>query len=213
MTIKQGELFPIMKQPTDEYIVVSALASELPNALPQKILFTGVGKVNATHILTRYLVDHPEVKKVINYGTCGGVHGVKKGEVVKVTTFIQGDMDCGPLTEGSGITFGDDVAISDVLNFGTDGLICRTQDQFIDEIESLDMLQHLLEGNKFNVVDMEAYALAKVCAYMNVDFICYKYVSDDANDEATTDWEDNVSKGEPLFYDILEKEHLFERLQ
>ena len=180
MTIKQGELFPIMKQPTDEYIVVSALASELPNALPQKILFTGVGKVNATHILT---------------------------------TFIQGDMDCGPLTEGSGITFGDDVAISDVLNFGTDGLICRTQDQFIDEIESLDMLQHLLEGNKFNVVDMEAYALAKVCAYMNVDFICYKYVSDDANDEATTDWEDNVSKGEPLFYDILEKEHLFERLQ
>jgi len=212
MTIKQGDLFPIMKQPTDEYIVVSALASELPNALPEKLLFTGVGKVNATHILTRYLVNNPQVKTVINFGTCGGIHGVKKGEIVKVTTFVQGDMYCGNLTEGKGITYGDDPAIAGTLNYGTEGVICRTQDQFVDNIETLDKLQYLLEGNKFNIVDMEAYALAKVCAYMNVDFICYKYVSDDANEEASGDWEENVHKGEDLFYDILEKEHLFERL-
>jgi|TARA_B100001057_G_C22653567_1_gene873064 adenosylhomocysteine nucleosidase len=213
MTIKQGDFFPIMKQPTDEYIVVSALASELPNALPEKLLFTGVGKVNATHILTRYLVNNPQIRTVINFGTCGGIHGVKKGEIVKVTTFVQGDMYCGNLTEGKGITYGDDPAIAGTLNYGTEGVICRTQDQFVDNIETLDKLQYLLEGNKFNIVDMEAYALAKVCAYMNVDFICYKYVSDDADEEASDDWEENVHKGEDLFYDILEKEHLFERLQ
>ena len=56
MNYKQGELFPSIKPPTDEYLIVSALASELPEALPQNLLFTGVGKVNATHILTRYLV-------------------------------------------------------------------------------------------------------------------------------------------------------------
>ena len=59
---------------------------------------------------------------------------------------------------------------------------------------------------------MEAYALAKTCAYLNVDFICYKYVSDDANEDASGDWEENVSKGEDLFYNILEKEYDFERL-
>ena len=78
MTIKNGDLFPVMKPPSREYLVVSALASELPDALPQNLLFTGVGKVNATHILTRYLVNNPHVKTVINYGTCGGVHGVNK---------------------------------------------------------------------------------------------------------------------------------------
>ena len=212
MTIKQGQLFPTMKPPTDEYLVVSALATELPDALPQNLLFTGVGKVNATHILTRYLVNNPQVKTVINYGTCGGIHGVNKGEIVKATTFVQGDMYCGNLTEGKGITFGDDTAIAGTINFGTDGVICRTQDQFVDNIETLDKLQYLLEGNRFNIVDMEAYALAKTCAYLNVDFICYKYVSDDANEDASGDWEENVSKGEDLFYNILEKEYNFERL-
>ena len=212
MTSKQGELFPTIKPPTEDYLVVSALASELPNALPQNLLFTGVGKVNATHILTRYLVNNPQVKTVINYGTCGGIHGVSKGQIVKVTTFVQGDMYCGNLTEGKGITYGDDPAIAGTINYGTDGVICRTQDQFIDDIETLDKLQYLLEGNKFNIVDMEAYALAKTCAYLNVDFICYKYVSDDANEAASDDWEENVSKGEELFYDLLEKEYNFERL-
>jgi len=212
MTIKQGQLFPTIKPPTEDYLVVSALASELPNALPENLLFTGVGKVNATHILTRYLVNNPQIKTVINYGTCGGIHGVNKGEIVKATTFVQGDMYCGDLTEGKGITFGDDTAIAGTINFGTDGVICRTQDQFVDNIETLDKLQYLLEGNRFNIVDMEAYALAKTCAYLNVDFICYKYVSDDANEDASGDWEENVSKGEDLFYNILEKEYNFERL-
>ena len=212
MTFKQGELFPTMKPPTEEYLIVSALASELPNAQPKNLLFTGGGKVNATHILTRYLVSNPHIKTVINFGTCGGIHGVTKGELVKVTTFVQGDMYCGTLTKGKGITFGDDVAIAGTINFGTEGVICRTQDQFVDDLETLDKLQYILEGNKFNIVDMEAYALAKVCAYMNVDFVCYKYVSDDVNDEASGEWEENVSKGEPLFYDVLEKEYNFERL-
>lgn len=212
MTIKQGQLFPTIKPPTEDYLVVSALASELPNALPENLLFTGVGKVNATHILTRYLVNNPQIKTVINYGTCGGIYGVNKGEIVKATTFVQGDMYCGNLTEGKGITFGDDIAIAGTINFGTDGVICRTQDQFVDNIETLDKLQYLLEGNRFNIVDMEAYALAKTCAYLNVDFICYKYVSDDANEDASGDWEENVSKGEDLFYNILEKEYNFERL-
>jgi adenosylhomocysteine nucleosidase len=213
MNTKQGQLFSHLRAPDESYLVVTALASELPTYLPERLLFTGVGKINATHVLTRYLERHPEVKTVINYGTAGGAYQAKKGELIKCSIFLQGDMDCGDLAGGPGITFGDDGYIADVLQFGTDGAICRTQDQFVTDIEALDMFQHLMVGNRFNVVDMEAYALAKVCAMMNRDFICYKYISDDANDDADGDWQQNVAKGEPLFYEVLKKEHLFTHVQ
>ena len=70
-----------------------------------------------------------------------------------------------------------------------------------------------MQNNKFNIVDMEAYALAKVCASMGKDFHCYKYISDDASEDASDEWYDNVSKGEPLFYEILKKEHGFTHIQ
>jgi len=213
MEYKQPELFTHLRAPDESYLIVTALASELPSYLPEKLLFTGVGKINATHVLTRYLAAHPEVKTVINYGTAGAAYGVTKGELVKCTTFIQGDIDCGELVGGPGITFGDDEILSNVLQFGTEGLICRTQDQFVNDIHGLDLFDHLIHGNKFNCVDMEAYALAKVCAYMNKDFLCYKYISDDADGNADGDWQENVSKGEPLFYDILKTKYGFSHVQ
>tara|TARA_R110000772_G_scaffold16902_4_gene47625 strand:+ start:1174 stop:1806 length:633 start_codon:yes stop_codon:yes gene_type:complete len=210
--MKQGSLLSHLRSPADEHLVVCALPNELPEMLPERVLFTGVGKINATHVLTRYLVNHPEIKTVINYGTAGGAHNVKKGELIKCTTFLQGDMDCGALAE-PGVTFGDDPIVSDVIQFGTEGSICRTQDQFCTNIDTLDLFQHLVNDNKFNVVDMEAYALAKVCTHLHVDFHCYKYVSDDANETADTDWQENISKGEPLFYDALREYFNFVHIQ
>ena len=211
----QPSLLPHLRAPSNDVIVVTALAGELPEALPEKILFTGVGKINATHVLTRYLTNHPEIRTVINYGTCGGAYNVTPGTLVKATTFLQGDMDCGKILseEGPGITFGDDEAISNVLNFGTDGIICRTQDQFVENYEALEIFQHLVAGDKFNIVEMEAYALAKVCAMMGVNFICYKFVSDTADENASDDWNKNITKGEPLFYEVLKKEHGFTHIQ
>jgi len=210
MENKQTELFTHLRDKQNDTIVVTALASELPEYAPEKLLFTGVGKINATMVLTRYLIEHPEIKKVINYGTAGAAHGVTKGDLVKCTTFVQGDMDCSLITDGPGVTFGDDIAVAGIINFGTDGLICRTQDQFVTDLDALDLFQNLLEGRKFNVVDMEAYALAKVCATLGKDFICYKYISDDADSNADDEWEENVHKGEPMFYELLEKVHGFE---
>ena len=40
----------------------------------------------------------PQIKTVINYGTVRGAIGVKQGDLIKCTTFVQGDMDCGDLT-------------------------------------------------------------------------------------------------------------------
>ena len=210
----QRQLFTHLRAPTEDTIIVTALAGELPEALPEKVLFTGVGKVNATYVLTRYLTSHPEIKRVINYGTCGGAYNVKPGTLVKATTFLQGDMNCGnKLAQGPGITFGDDVAVSGRIDFGTDGVICRTQDQFVEDFEALEIFQHLVNDETFNIVDMEAYALAKVCAMMGKDFICYKFVSDTADENAADDWHENVAKGEPLFYDVLKEQHGYTHIQ
>lgn len=201
--------FTCLRSVDDSYLVVTALRAELPNQLPERLLFTGVGKINATHKLTQYLTNNPNIKCVINFGTAGGAFDVKKGELIQCTTFLQGDMDCGELSGGPGITFGDDTVVSDVIQFGTEGKICRTQDQFCDSLDGLDLFEHLVMDNKFNCIDMEAYALAKVCAMMNIDFQCFKYISDEADSDATADWNENVSQGEELFYKVLKEQYLF----
>ena len=42
---------------------------------------------------------------------------------------------------------------------------------------------------------MEAYALAKVCFVYDVDFISFKYITDNADEHSVGDWEDNLGKG------------------
>ena len=66
---------------------------------------------------------------------------------------------------------------------------CGTGDNFVE-----DRTNYYGE-----VVDMEAYALAKVCHYFDVPFISFKYISDGADINANDDWEENVAKGIEVF--------------
>ena len=54
-------------------------------------------------------------------------------------------------------------------------LTCYTGDSFATDLTPYD-----------DVVDMEAYALAKTCRNLGKDFVSYKYISDDGNAD---DWE------------------------
>ena len=56
-----------------------------------------------------------------------------------------------------------------------------------------------------DLVDMEAYALAKVCKLENVKFRCFKYVSDRADENAPNDWTENCKKGAKLFQNKLKE--------
>ena len=49
------------------------------------------------------------------------------------------------------------------------------------------------------VVDMEAYALAKVCWLEGARFACVKYVTDGADHAAAGHWRDNVHKAAEEF--------------
>ena len=72
-------------------------------------------------------------------------------------------------------------------------LTCATGDSFINSDDS----------HSGDVVDMEAYALAKVCFKYEIPFISFKYISDGADTAASMDWEKNISNGENLFKSMV----------
>ena len=172
-------------------LVVIALEEELPGQLPSgyKKLVTGVGKENASIALTTELAynDHA-YERVINYGSAGGNKAIK-GQLVGVSAVIERDMDCTPLGLPLYVSPGDEEQMI-VCQTKHDSLfVCGTGDSF--------SVPHI----NYQICEMEAYALAKVCAKFNVPFDCYKYISDsDADGEDQGDqWRENVSKGAELF--------------
>jgi adenosylhomocysteine nucleosidase len=50
---------------------------------------------------------------------------------------------------------------------------------------------------------MEAYAIAKVCKLENIEFKCFKYISDNADENADNDWNKNLSKGASAFTSLI----------
>lgn len=143
------------------------------------VLHTGIGKINAAHSLSKRIQSQkPSI--VINMGTAGS-RKHSGGSVVNCTKFIQRDMDVTFLGfEKWKTPFSNDPVI---IEYGTkiDTLpegICGTGDNF-DASEN---------ANHFDVVDMEAYALALICQRENIPFLCLKYISDGADDGAAQDW-------------------------
>ena len=146
----------------------------------------GVGKVNATYNLTKLIHEH-NPSEVINYGTAGNIKKNLSG-LVEVTKFYQRDMDVrGLLDIKLGETPFDD--INEILNFN-EGYSCGTGDSFVNKQIEMDV----------DLVDMEAYALAKVCKLEGIKFRCFKYISDNADDSASIDWLENCKKGTKLFH-------------
>ena len=186
----------------DDILIVCALEHEVNGVLdgvlpdPRQIIYTGVGKVNATGQLTERLhSSHLKFlplmpKLVINYGTAGS-RKLPIGELVDCTKFIQRDMDVTGLGFMKHQTpFEQEVPIIldyDHVQFNPIGkkLRCGTGDNFVQD----NM------GSYSDVYDMEAYALAKVCHVYSVDFISFKYITDNANERSPKDWEDNCSDG------------------
>ena len=156
------------------------------------VLYTGVGKVNATYKLTERLTDYnwAKPKLIINYGTAGS-RKIKKKQLVDCTKFIQRDMDVTGLGFMRGETpFEQDppfVIQQQNVEFNPIGrnATCGTGDNFAE-----DKTQYYGE-----VVDMEAYALAKVCYTYDVPFISFKYITDGADEQAHEDWEKNLADG------------------
>ena len=162
-----------------DVLIVCALEQETQGQLDnyfddeRQILYTGVGKVNATLKLTQrlhsshlhYMPKMPEL--VINYGTAGS-RKIKKGQLVDCTKFIQRDMDVtglGFMKHQTPYESPNEMVVRSTSEFNPIGknYTCGTGDSFVENIEKGD--------SNIDVFDMESYALAKVCYHYYISFI------------------------------------------
>ena len=155
---------------------------------------TGVGKINATYNLKK-IIDKYKPNEIINFGTAGSVNKDLSG-IVECTKFYQRDMDVSPLMNLKiGQTPFDD--INEIIN-SNDGYSCGSGDNFVTKKIDINV----------DVVDMEAYALAKVCKLENITFRCFKFISDNADEAASNDWVKNCENGAKLFKHKLKELNL-----
>ena len=153
------------------------------------VVYTGIGKVNALISVNQALTEF-KPDNLVNFGTAGSSRSDLKG-LHEVTTFKQRDMDLRSLGLPLGVTLNDH--INDIC-LDRPGLSCGTGDSFVTANQEL----------KTDLYDMEAYALAKLCIIEKIKFFCFKYISDEANENASSDWNENVSKGGEAFKNYLE---------
>ena len=193
----------------NDILIVCAFERETVGQLDDwDVLYTGVGKVNATLKLTQRLQVNrslpPMPKLLINYGTAGS-RELPIGELVDCTKFTQRDMNVTSLGFMQGQTPFENLIPTvldyDHVEFNPIGkkLRCGTGDNFVDN--NIDSYS--------DVFDMEAYALAKVCHHYDIPFISFKYITDNADEHSAGDWVDNCSDGVREFkekvLDLIEK--------
>ena len=151
------------------------------------VLYTGIGKVNAAIALTLALArrEGAQPPLVVNFGTAGSAN-LPARTLVACRRFVDRDMDVGALGFAPGVTPFDE--LPPVLEFapafpGLPEAVCGSGDSFATAHGGFDC----------DVVDMEAYALAKACKRAGVPFACAKYVSDGADADAAAHWKANVA--------------------
>lgn len=142
---------------TKDILLIMALPNEskgLFEAQSIPVYYSGIGKVNAA-LTAMDLIHKVKPKLVLNLGTAGSSK-FDTHSLVEVNTFVQRDMDITPLGFKMGETPFDEIPLEIVLEpYFTDlpSGICGTGDTF--EVGPPKV--------SCDLVDMEGYAIAKVC--------------------------------------------------
>jgi adenosylhomocysteine nucleosidase len=174
--------------PTPKPLIVMALPQEsggLLEAAGANLLYTGVGKVNAAGSLARRLTElriaGAAPPLVINMGTAGS-RTLAAHTLVACDRFLQRDMDVSGLGFPAGVTpFDDTPAI-----IGFPPVFTHMEQRLCSTADSFATHRHEVSGD---VVDMEAFALARVCLMEQAQFGCVKYVTDGADSDSATHWQ------------------------
>ncbi len=189
----------------DKTVILVAIEPELPQAMAPgwTIRYTGVGKINAT-IGAMSAIAERKPETIINFGTAGALKPGLSG-IVPVSCFYQRDMDVTALGFELGVTPFDNEAF-DIRPDGVIDIDLNYQGHSIGTytIGTGDTFVTSTPKIETDLVDMESYAIAKTCLLKKVNFQCFKYVSDEADEDAAEDWQASMRKGASLFVkDVL----------
>lgn len=174
-------------------LIVFALKDEAPDLFKEysNVHCIGVGKVNAA-INTVRLCNLYHPKRIINLGTAGGIrlgHGIHR-----INAVWQHDVNLMALGMQPGIHFNDPASM---IIMPGEGKTCASGDIFITEPNKLRV--------ECDVVDMEAYSVAKAANILGLDVEIWKYISDPADAGAGKTWKEQVAAGEPFYRSVLEQ--------
>ena len=167
------------------------------------IVQCGMGKVNAG-ICAQILVDEFHVTQIINTGVAGSLdERLHIGDIVVSTDAVQHDYDVSPIGfargeipysgmvafpadhELSGAAFQAARAFSDEINV-VRGRIC-SGDQFIAKEEER---RRIVDEFRGYCCEMEGAAIAQVCHLNQVPFVILRAISDSADDEGGSSFEE-----------------------
>lgn len=140
-----------------------ALEAELDGVqLPahMRVTFTGVGKINAA-LAAAAVLAQTDCTAVMNFGTAGSLKPDLAGTLVRVVNISQRDMDARPLAPRGTTPFEDGPTVGQI-ELGGDGVSLSTGDNFVTAPPALAS----------DIVDMEAYAIAKACQRAGLAFSC-----------------------------------------
>jgi adenosylhomocysteine nucleosidase len=182
---------------------------------PVVLALSRIGKVAAATTTTA-LIERFNVRRIVFTGVAGGLgQGVKVGDVVVATDFVQHDIDASPLFPRFEVPlygktrFYCDAALSALLfeasskalaqeslaahGFGNacvhQGLVA-SGDRFVCGADESRILRGLLAdaGHEVLAVEMEGAAVAQVCMDYGVPFAVMRTISDRADDSAHVDF-------------------------
>ncbi len=188
--------------------------------------WSGWGKVSAARATTR-LLSSSFLNKPVDFALFTGVAGavdkkLKQWDVILSNAVIQHDMDARPLfnkyvipaIESEKIFPRQDVlefvfnSIKDDLNkdnlshFGSvyKGLI-GTGDMFITSKKKIDQLSEEIPG--LTAIEMEGAAFSQVAFQEEVDWMVMRVISDEANENASTDFNKFIEEYKSKSFDII----------
>ncbi len=175
------------------------------------LALSGIGKVAAA-ITATVLIEHFAVKRIVFTGVAGGLgEGVRVGDLVLGTSYVQHDMDASPIfprfvvpSLGKALLDADGKLIATLLvaaralstlALGQNG--CQTGfrvhqgliasgDRFVSSAQEAQTLRAALPHAM--CVEMEGAAVAQVCHDFNIAFAAVRTISDRADDMAHIDF-------------------------
>ena len=198
-----GETNAVLKQQIANNIFFTSNGSDVD------VLFTGIGKINATYALTRYICEIGKPDVIYNIGTAGCCHDdIDVGDLVLCDKFIQLDMNATPQNPNEiGFTPYDDIGF--IID---NGVVSEENYHFIKDIKNGNYICATMDtfnvaDINYDVYDMEAYALAKVALRFGIDFVCVKYITDNIlnNKKKKTDedWKNALEDGRKKLTNLI----------
>jgi len=170
--------------------LIAALPQEVKMLAQQyNVTISGVGKVNAAIAASQILKFNSDIQLIINIGTVGScqfpVSSIHRIGKFKDRDYVDNSLGLGHFFEA--FNFSDDLQYLKIPH--NDEITCASGDTFVNSL------------NDHNVVDMEAYGIARVCKQYNIPLLSIKYVTDGCELSSGFDWKKALNIAQQSLYE------------